>query len=296
MEFEVDDSSETTALAVKLISRVHPESPLLPKAALWLVDHRSDGYYWFSTKQTAMVISGLTEYLKTSRELQAEFSAEVLVNGRSVLSRRFSRADAFAAAAPTIHLTADQLAPGENRIQIRMNGIGRLYWAIRGEYYSTEKKLFQSNKLSLNITRDYFRLAPASEQGSEGQKIVYHLEPLSGTLAPGDVIAVRLTVGGGEWRYLMVEDPIPSGAEFLERDDLYEIKDRPDWWGYWFSRREFHDDRAAIFQTWFNQRQSYFYLMKIVNPGKFRVSPALVAPMYQPSVLSTTDALTLEVK
>ncbi len=296
MEFEFDDGPETTALAVKLISQVHPDSPLLPKAVLWLVDHRSDGYYWSSTKQTAMVIFGLTEYLKTSHELEANFTADVLVNGKPVLTRKFTQADTMTAVAPVIHLGAEQLAVGENRIQIRKNGVGRLYWSARGEYYSTEKKLFQSNKLSLNITRDYYRLAPATEKGSQGDKIVYHLEPLSGTLAPGDVVAVRLTVGGGEWRYLMVEDPIPAGAEFLERDDSYEIKDRPDWWSYFYSRREFHDDRAAMFQTWFKQRQTYFYLMKMVNPGKFRVSPALVQPMYQPSVLSTTDALTVEVK
>ncbi len=296
MEFESDDRPETTALAVKLISAIRPNSPLLPKAALWLVDHRDDGYYWSSTKQTAMVIFGLAEYLKTSHELEADFTAELLVNGKSVLTRKFTKADTMAAVAPVIHLTAEQLAPGENRIEIRKNGIGRLYWSARGEYYSTEKKLFQSNKLSLNITRDYYRLAPATEKGSEGDKIVYHLEPLTGTLQPGDVVAVRLTVGGGEWRYLMIEDPIPAGAEFLERDDVYEIKEHPDWWGYWFSRREFHDDRAAIFQTYFDQRQTYFYLMKMVNPGKFRVSPALVEPMYQPSILSTTDALTVEVK
>jgi len=33
-----------------------------------------------------------------------------------------------------------------------------------------------------------------------------------------------------------------------------------------------------------------------VNPGKFRISPASVQPMYQPSVLSTTDAAFMEVK
>ena len=61
-------------------------------------------------------------------------------------------------------------------------------------------------------------------------------------------------------------------------------------------RREFHDDRAAFFQTYFNGHQEYVYLLKIVNPGKFRISPASVQPMYQPSVLATTDAATLEVK
>jgi len=296
MEFSYDDGAETTALALKLLSLVHPNSPLLPKAAQWLVDHRNDGYYWDSTKQTAMAIFGLTEYLKVSHELEADFTADVLVNDKPVLSHKFTHADTATVASQTIHLNFDQLAPGENKIRIRKSGVGRLYWTARGEYYSTDKKVVQSNQLSLNITRDYFRLSPTMEKGAEGEKITYQLEPLTGALAPGDVVAVRLTVGGGEWRYLLVEDPIPAGAEFLEKDDLYEIKGKPDWWSYFFSRREFHDDRAAMFQTYFNQRQTYFYLMKMVNPGKFRVSPALAQPMYQPSVLATTDAQTVEVK
>ena len=296
MEFSYDDGAETTALALKLLSQVRPTSPLLPKAAQWLVDHRSDGYYWDSTKQTAMVIFGLTEYLKVSHELEADFTADVFVNDKLVLTRKFTQADTAALSAQTIHLNFDQLASGENKVRIRKTGAGRLYWSARGEYYSTDKKVVQSNQLSLNITRDYFRLVPTTEKGSEGDKIVYQLEPLTGTLTPGDVVAVRLTVGGGEWRYLLVEDPIPAGAEFLEKDDLYEIKGKPDWWSYFFSRREFHDDRAAMFQTYFNQRQTYFYLMKMVNPGKFRVSPAMAQPMYQPSVISTTDTQTVEVK
>ena len=296
MEFIYDDGAETTALAVKFLSLARPNSPLLPKAALWLVNHRNDGYYWSSTKQTAMVIFGLTEYLKASHELDADFTAEVFVNDKPALNRKYTLADALSASDQTIHLTATQLLPGENKIRIHKTGSGRLYWSARGEYFSTNKSDFQNNQFSLNITRDYFRLVSAIEKGSEGEKMVYRLEPLSGALSPGDVVAVRIIVGGGEWRYLLVEDPIPSGAEFLQKEDAYEIKDRPSWWEYWFSRREFHDDRAAMFQTYFNKRQTYFYLMKIVNPGKFRVSPALAQPMYQPSILSTTDSQTVEVK
>jgi uncharacterized protein YfaS (alpha-2-macroglobulin family) len=93
-----------------------------------------------------------------------------------------------------------------------------------------------------------------------------------------------------------MEDPIPAGAEFITRDDLYELKQKPGWWDSWFTRREFHDDRAAIFQTYFNREKQYTYLLKIVNPGKFQVSPAVVRPMYQPSIFATSDAILLEVK
>jgi alpha-2-macroglobulin len=292
MEFEIDDAAETTAYAVRLLSLEKPESPLLPKAAFWLVNHRDGGYFWDSTKQTAMVIFGLTEYMKTSHELDANFHAEVFVNGKQVSARQFTAADSFNPTQPTIHLDASALHEGANEIRIHKTGAGRLYWSASGSYYSNDKKLVQSNKLSLNITRDYFRLTPENT----GNKIVYNLDPLQGDLHVGDVLAVRVTVGGSEWRYLLMEDPIPAGAEFITRDDLYELKQKPGWWDSWFTRREFHDDRAAIFQTYFNKHQQYVYLLKIVNPGKFQVSPALVRPMYQPSIFATSDALLLEVK
>ena len=292
MEFELDDSAETTAYAVRLLSLVKPESPLLPKAALWLVGHRNGGYFWDSTKQTAMVIFGLTEYLRASHELNADFYVEAYVNGKQVMSRQFTSADAMNPVQPAIHLDSSQLQSGTNEIRIHKTGKGRLYWSASGTYYSNDKRLVQNNKLSLNITRDYFRLTP--EQS--GDKIVYRLDPLQGDLHVGDILAVRVTVGGTEWRYLLMEDPIPAGAEFIQRDDLYELKDRPSWWQSWFTRREFHDDRAAIFQTYFNRQSQSQYLLKIVNPGKFNVSPATVQPMYQPANQATSDAVVMEVK
>ena len=68
---------ETTAYALKFLAKQRPQSPLLPKAALCLVNHRNEGYYWSSTKQTAMVIYGLTDYLARSGELHPNFNVTV---------------------------------------------------------------------------------------------------------------------------------------------------------------------------------------------------------------------------
>jgi uncharacterized protein YfaS (alpha-2-macroglobulin family) len=292
MEFYIDDSVESTAYALRLLSLTTPESPLLPKAAAWLVNHRDGGYYWLSTKQTSMVVFGLLEYVKVTHEFDADFTADVYVNDNKVMSRHFTKADTMKSELPQVKLPTDQLRQGANSVRIQKSGPGRLYWSARGEYYSADKRNFQNNKFSLNITRDYYRMVP--QQVAE--KIVYDLQPLSGEVHSGDVIAVRLSVNGSEWRYLLIEDPIPAGAEFIQRDDLYELKQKADWWGFWFTRREFHDDHAAFFQTYFKDHKEYVYLLKIVNPGTFRISPASVQPMYQPSVISTTDAKTLEVK
>ncbi|MGA2989034.1 MAG: alpha-2-macroglobulin family protein [Candidatus Korobacteraceae bacterium] len=291
LEIETDTSAEATAYAVKLLSRTSPEDPLMPKAVQWMMRHRSEGFYWSTTKQTAMVLYGMLDYLKVSKELEASFDAEVLAGGKSVLKRHFGAQDATSGASAKLRLAGDQ-AGAANQLEIRKSGTGRLYWSARGDYYSTDKKLYSSGSFTLNIARDYFRLA----KGAAGEKIVYDLDPLRGAVESGDILAVHVTVSGGKWKYLIIEDPIPAGTEFIQQEQLYELREKPPWWKSWYLRREFHDDRAAIFQTYFDQQRQYVYLLKVVNAGRFRISPASVQPMYQPQVLATTDPSSLEVK
>jgi hypothetical protein len=174
---------------------------------------------------------------------------------------------------------------------VRRGGNGRVYWSARGTYYSTAKKDFQAGTLKLNLTRDYYRLQPAQKDG----KIVYTLQPLSGSAQIGDVLAVHEAINGSPMRYLLLEDPIPAGTEFITSEDSYPIDQRPGGWSDWFTRREFHDDNAAFFASDFNGRQEIFYLIRVVNPGTFQISPARVQPMYQPGVQATSDALRLQV-
>ena len=240
-----------------------------------------------------MVVYGLTDYLERTQELKPNYSVDIEVNGKSVAAKKFTADDALAAAT-TVTLNESQLtAQGENQVRIVKKGDGRLYWSTRAEYYSNEKKVVNAGTFQLSTARQYYKLSSMQKDG----KIVYHLDPLSGPVQVGDTLAVRITVGGGPWGYLMIEDPIPSGTESIARDDLYEFDEQPTWWGRWFSDRELRDDRTTFFNMYFPQGQhEYVYLLKVVNPGVFRVSPTSVQPMYQPEYLSTSDAITVTVK
>ena len=130
--------------------------------------------------------------------------------------------------------------------------------------------------MSLNLTRDYYKLQPLQKNG----KIVYTLQPLAGTAQVGDVLAVHEAINGSPMRYLLLEDPIPAGVEFVQSEDSYPLDQRPGGWYSWFTRREFHDDHAAFFADNFTGRQEIFYLVRVVNPGTFQISPATVQPMY----------------
>jgi uncharacterized protein YfaS (alpha-2-macroglobulin family) len=291
LEYWDDTSSETTAFALKLIARQDRSSGLLPKAALWLGQHRNGGY-WESTKQTAMVIQGLTDYLALSGELANSSDVEVLVNGASLGKRHFGANEGFAS--PWKIKVPSAQVGGGGQVTVRKSGNGITYWSAESGWYAADRKLYQQGQLALNITRDYYVLR--KNQPKPTDPITYDLVPLRGPVHVGDIVAVRLALSGTNWKYLLAEDPIPAGTEFLPNTGLYALNHKPDWWADWFTRKEFHDDRAAFFNTDFSGRREYVYLLKVVNPGKFVISPAQAGPMYQSNVQATTDPATLEVQ
>src|SRR5271166_3339270 len=201
MDFYGDTTPQATAYALKLLDHVDPQSPLLPKAALYLVSHRGQGYYWDSTQQTAMVIYGLTDYLQRTQELKPNFSVDVQVNGKTVTTKKFAAVDATARPA-SVTLSESQLATGANQIRLVKSGEGRLYWSARGEYYSNQSNVVNTGTFQLSTVREYYKLTPQQT----GDKLVYILDKLSGPVRVGDTLAVRITVGGSDWRYLMIED------------------------------------------------------------------------------------------
>jgi uncharacterized protein YfaS (alpha-2-macroglobulin family) len=292
LDIDYDGSAESTAFVLKFLVHADPQSALLTKAAQWLVANRSEGYWWGSTQQTAFVLYGLTDYLLVLHELAGDTDVEVFVNGASVGKRHFSPADAVKGAALSIPLDATHLQSQQNTIRVVSTGSGRAYWTTQAMYYSTSPHSYRQGSLNLSIARDYSILVPTTKDGH----IVYTLKPLSGPVEQGDVLAVHLGVGGSPQKYLLIEDPIPAGVEFLQNSDSYNIVNRPSSWDWWYTRQEFHDDRAAIFAGTFDGRHDSFYLLKVVNPGSFVISPASVSPMYQPGVQATTDELHLDVK
>ncbi|HVT99500.1 MAG TPA: hypothetical protein VHE33_18520, partial [Acidobacteriaceae bacterium] len=291
LDLEYDDGAQSTAFAMRFLAHADAQSPLLPKAAEWLMLNRNDGSWWDSTEQTAMVIFGLTDYLAGSQELNADFDASVRVNGAILGHRHFTPADAIAG--NTLDITVPTAAlSAHNTIDIARTDGGRAYWTAQATYFSTEHKLYQQGSLTLNLTRDYFRLTPGKDKNGN---IVYNLDPLKGAAQIGDVLAVHIAIHGSPEKYLFIEDPIPAGTEFIKNEDSYNIAGRPTDWTWWYTRREFHDDRAVLFATYFSGHQESFYLLKVVNPGSFEISPARVEPMYQPGIEATSDELHLDI-
>ena len=76
-------------MAVQALVRREPANPVLEAAVRYLLVSRQSGVAWLSTKQTAMVLYGLLDYMKARGEAAGPVTAEVRVNGAAVRTVAF---------------------------------------------------------------------------------------------------------------------------------------------------------------------------------------------------------------
>ena len=100
---------------------------------------------------------------------------------------------------------------------------------------------------------------------------------------------VRLHLSGARAQYLMIEDPIPAGAEQIAQVSGIYLNYTSGQWTDWYSAREFRDNRTAIFLNYFDGDATFQYAMRVEAPGEFRIAPARAELMYQPTIQSNTS-------
>ncbi len=282
LDFAESNDTEATALSLKALARIKPDSSLLPRVARWLVSNRRHSYYWDSTKDTAFAIFGLIDYLKVSRELSPDYDVEVYLNGENVLTQHVSSA----AASQTFSISRKTTdVAGTNDIRVVKRGKGMIYFSSSLDYYTGEEDVAARGSADLNLTREYLRLKVVED----GYKLKWITEALRGEIHSGDMLVVRLKLNGTKARHLIIEDPIPAGAEQVESVGNLNLDYTSGHdWTDWYSSREFRDNRTVFFLDYFDGDATLQYAMRVQVPGQFRVAPARAELMYRPATQSNT--------
>ncbi len=282
LDFTEEDETEGTALSLKALSRIKPNSSLLPSVARWLVSDRKNGYYWDSTKDTAFAIFGLIDYLKVSHELKPSYDLEVYVNDETVVAERVNEASATRSFAINRKGTA---VGATNYVRIVKRGKGSLYFSTAVEYYTNDNETAARESSELSVTREYYRM----KVEPNGNNLKWELEPLTGEIHSGDVLVVKLHLTGKPARHLMLEDPIPAGAEQVETIGTLNLTYSDVTWSDWFSSREFRDRRTVFFLDSFDGDVTFKYAFRVQVPGDFVVAPARAELMYTPETNTNTS-------
>ena len=283
LDFAEYDQTEGTALSLKALSRIKPNSPLLPFAARWLVSDRENGAYWNSTRDTAFAIFGLIDYVKVSHELSPAYDVEIYVNGETVLTEHVGETNST----QVFQIKRKGGGIGEtNQIRVVKRGRGMLYFTSSIDYYTNDENIAAQGTADLTVTREYLQLKVVTE----GYDLKWTTTPLTGDIQSGDLIVVKLHVTGKAARHLMIEDPIPSGAEQIEAVGNLSLGYTDKSWTDWYSSREFRDRRTVFFLDRFDGDATFQYAMRVQIPGEFVVAPARVELMYQPAIHANTSS------
>ncbi len=298
-----DDQVETSAYAVKALLEIQGETELVKKGIHYLLGQKR-GDAWHNTRQTAMVIYALIDYVKASRELEPDYSVTVRVNGTEVYSKRMTRADIFAPE-QGVKVDASKLRKGENTITVEKSGNGRLYATARLAYYATGPAV-KAADAGFKVQREYYTLRRTLKDG----RYIYTKQPFKGTVKSGEELLVKVKiVPGSSYEYFMLEDPLPAGCEVITNTDGYTIpgengfggaEDRYGYgrmiWNWWYADRDVRDEKVAFFAREIAaQPYEFSYIMRAQIPGSYSIMPSVGMLMYYPEVRGNSDAIAMRI-
>ena len=296
-----DDYVETTAFAVKSLVQVKYGSPRINSGIRYLLAQKR-GNAWRSTKDTAMIIFALVDYLEKSKELEPNYNVKIYLNDRLVFEKQMTKNEALRPE-QSIRLNGGSLRLGDNRIRIEKEGPGKFYSSFRSVYYAAGENL-KASTVGFGVKREYFKLAP--QQTTKG--IQYTKAPFNGTLRSGDEMLVKVSVtSSADYEYFMLEDPLPAGAEVIKDESGYHIVAESAYRGPqqgeyesdyrdWYAAREIRDEKVAFFATRLPAgRHEFTYLLRAQIPGDYHVMPPLATLMYYPEYQGNGNEMRLRI-
>ncbi|HEX5085199.1 MAG TPA: alpha-2-macroglobulin family protein, partial [Blastocatellia bacterium] len=212
-----DGGVEATAFALRALLAIEPKHRLIEPATNWLVKNRR-GAQWSNTRDTAITVLALNEYLRASGELASDLEYELLFNGQRIAAKKVTAAGALSAPSRfEIHnLRRALLADGANDIRIRrVSGQGPIYFSAQAQFFSREEPVAEAGH-EIFVRRQYYKLVarPTLLKG-----YVYERELLGNgeTVRSGERVETVITIEAkNNYEYLLFEDLKPAGLEAVE--------------------------------------------------------------------------------
>ena len=297
-----DMATETTAYAVRAGLLVEPNAPEVTGAVRWLVVNRQ-GDRWLSTKDTGAIVMALADAMRVASETGIPTGAQVLLDGQPV--QRVDLQGEARYLGGQVTLSGDVLKPGRHTVSVRAEGMGELPASGVLSYVAAREDIQPQASKELNLQREYFLLdeklfaeSQAEGSGTHGggfsryfdSKVVANLRRVGDNVKSGQKVLVRLTVDVKEpVRYLVLEDPLPAGAEVLDEPS--------GGWAYAWSSQTVRDEKMVFFQREMATGSvPFYYVMRPQIPGRYHVLPPVIEGMYAPEVRARGAESRLEIR
>ncbi len=291
---------EAQATFLRLLAATDPKGETASRLAKYLINNRKHATYWNSTRDTAMCIEALAEFLTASGESAPDLDVEILVDGKVRRSVKITKDNLFTFDG-TLVLEGDEVTTGEHTITFRKKGTGPLYTNTYLTVFSLEDPITKAG-LEIKVERRFYKLEPEDKEiavrGGRGQAVTQKVEkfrrvPLESgaSLASGDLVEVELEIESkNDYEYILFEDMKAAGMEAVEVRSGFNGNDMG-------AYVEFRDNRVALFVRQLARgKHSVAYRLRAEIPGTFSALPAKANGMYAPELRANSNEMKIGIQ
>ncbi len=293
--------SEYEALAyyLKLLSLTDPKSETAAGLVKYLLNNRKHSTYWNSTRDTALCIEALADYLKASGEDKPDMTVAIHMDSQKKKETRITSENLFFFDNKLV-LTGKAVESGKHRIEITRTGKGPIYYNAYLTNFTLEDFITRAG-LEIKVLRKYYRLKKVEKTlkvaGSHGQALDQKVEKFErvelenlSALTSGDLVEIELEIESkNDYEYIVFEDMKAAGFEPVEVRSGYNDNDMG-------AYMELRDERVCFFVRWLPRgKHSLSYRMRAEIPGKFSALPTRAFAMYSPELKANSDEIKLRI-
>ncbi|MEI9942863.1 MAG: MG2 domain-containing protein [Chitinophagaceae bacterium] len=241
------------AISLNALIEVDPGNKQIP-VMVQHVSNKLKSRYWLSTQERAFAFLALGKIARSANNSTA--TAEIKVNGKVI-----AKVDGG-------QWKGDMKALKGNNVEITTSGTGRLYYFWQAEGISASGAYKEEDNYLKVRKRFYDRFG----------------KPLSGTtFKQNELIIVGITLERSfstPIENVVITDLLPAGFE-IENPRTKEIPGM-DWIkdGMTPDAIDVRDDRIHFFVNAFNNKQVYYYAVRAVSPGQYKMGPVSADAMY----------------
>ncbi|MBN2024823.1 MAG: alpha-2-macroglobulin [Pirellulales bacterium] len=295
-----ENEFEAQAYYLKLLARTDPKGPLAPQLVKYLLNNRKHATYWDSTRDTALCVEAMADFLRASGEDKPEMTIQVWIDGQLEKAVEITPANLFSFDNAVV-VEGAKLADGPHAIEIKRAGRGPVYYNAYMTNFTLEDFIARAG-LEIKVDRKYYRLRPVEAtvkaSGSRGQAVDQKIEkyereelPNLAAVTSGDLVEIELVLESkNDYEYLVFEDMKPAGFEPVDVRSGYNGNALG-------AYMEFRDNRVVFFvRALARGRHGVAYRMRAEIPGRFSALPTRASAMYAPELKANSDEIKLHVE
>ena len=290
---------EAQAYYLKLLAAVDPKNEKASRLVKYLLNNRRHATYWNSTRDTAICVEAMAEYMTASGEDAPDMTLDVVLDGKVAKTVTINQSNLFSFDNKVV-LTGEQVTSGAHKLEFRKKGTGPVYYNAYSTNFTLEDDIKKAG-LEIKVDRKYYKLKKVDKaikvQGDHGQSVgqkveKYEREPLANMaqLKSGDLVEIELEIDSkNDYEYILFEDAKAAGFEPVEVRSGYNGNDMG-------AYMELRDERVCLFVRQLARgKHSVAYRMRAEIPGTFSALPTKASAMYAPELKANSDEIKLKI-